>query len=141
MTAPRDVWQKAVSFLPTYDIDGYAACFHEDGCVEFPFAPPGLPKRIEGRDGILKSMGPLWRGAKAAGRKGAGMENVVVHETHDPEVVIIEFDAAREDANGTYRLSYVHVVRVRDGKIVSLRDYVDSWAISQALRGISSSTT
>ena len=38
------------------------------------------------------------------------------------------------DASGaTYELSYVHVVRVRDGLIVSMRDYFDSGALSKRI--------
>lgn len=36
-------------------------------------------------------------------------------------------------ASAGYRLSYVHVVRVRGGKIVLLRDYVDAHAIAERL--------
>jgi ketosteroid isomerase-like protein len=50
---------------------------------------------------------------------------VVVHETLDPEVVVVEFELHGEVlATGDgYRLPYVQVARDRDGAIVSFRDY------------------
>jgi ketosteroid isomerase-like protein len=44
--------------------------------------------------------------------------------------MVVENSAA---ASAGYRLSYVHVVRVRAGKIVLLRDYVDARAIAERL--------
>jgi ketosteroid isomerase-like protein len=38
-----------------------------------------------------------------------------------------------DGAGSAYRLSYVHVVRVRDGRIALLRDYIDARAIAERI--------
>ena len=133
-TTPREIWELAIAHHAGFDIEGYAGSFAEDSVVEFPFCPPGVPSRLEGRAEILRVLAPLWARSRASGRKIHGLDRVVVHEARDPEVAVIEFDVVGEDASKPTRLSYVHVVRVRAGLIVHLRDYVDSWAIGQRIQ-------
>ncbi len=48
----------------------------------------------------------------------------VLHDTTDPDVFIAEVDVAFNAATGPSTvLSYVRIFRVRDGRIVRLRDY------------------
>ncbi|MEU2622951.1 nuclear transport factor 2 family protein [Streptomyces sp. NPDC007157] len=52
--------------------------------------------------------------------------DVVVHETADPEVIVAEFAyefTAPDDS--TAKVPCVFVMRVRDGRIVESRDYID----------------
>jgi uncharacterized protein len=56
-----------------------------------------------------------------------------VHETTDPEVVIteIEHHGHSQAINGPYRMRAVGVIRVRDGKIVHYRDYMNPLGLAQ----------
>ena len=45
---PRDVIARAHAFVRAYDLQ-FADCFAVDGVLELPFAPRGMPRRIEGR--------------------------------------------------------------------------------------------
>jgi ketosteroid isomerase-like protein len=129
------VWEEALRFVRERDIDGYAGMFVPDGVVELPFPLPGMPRRIEGRDAIRMVLAPVWRAQKDSGRRIEKVDPIAVHEGHDPELVVIEFDVHGVEASGTpYRLAYVHVVTVRDGRIAVLRDYVDTSAIRQRMR-------
>ena len=58
-----------------------------------------------------------------------------VHETADPEVVIAEYGPSGTVTTTGRRASasFVMVLRVRDGRIVHLREYQDVRAISAAL--------
>ena len=77
----------------------------------------------------------MWRAQKESGRRIQKVDPIAVHGAHDPELVVIEFDLHGVEASGTpYRLSYVHVVTVRDGRIAVLRDYVDTNAIRERMR-------
>jgi ketosteroid isomerase-like protein len=135
MTAtPREIWERALESHRTSDIEGYAGTFAEDAVIEIPFHPPSIPERIEGRAGILQVLGPFWRRARESSRRIGGLDRVVVHETADPEVIVVEFDVIGTDAGIPFRLSYVHVVRAKGGLIVHLRDYVDSAAIADRVR-------
>lgn len=57
----------------------------------------------------------------------------MVHETTDPEVIIVEFglDGEIVSTGETYQLSYIQVVRVRNGRIVWMRDYMDPRVFSR----------
>lgn len=131
---PRAVWERAQACIHVRDVDGYAGLFAPDGVQSLPFAIPGMPTEIRGPDEIRARIGPALRDAVAAGRRNIGNDNVVVHETADPEVIVVEFDLLGEDGRGgAYRLPYIHVLRVRDGRIVSLRDYIDTLAMTRVI--------
>ena len=123
----REVWEQSHRHVQAYDLDGFADMFAPDGVLELPFAPAGVPRRLSGREEIRRFLAPAGRAARQAGRRIVGYSSVVVHETTDPEVIVAEFDLDGEvSATGeTYQLSYIQVLRVRAGQIVSMRDYMD----------------
>lgn len=104
----------------------------DDVVIEAPFAPPGHPRRVEGRDQVLARYGPQ-RAAFPA--RFEEVRNVVIHDTADPEVIVVEYELAgtvlatgRQAAAG-----FIAVLRVRDGKTVLWREYQNVLAIAQAL--------
>ena len=58
------------------------------------------------------------------------------YETVDPELAIVEYDYRGEgtETGRTFLASNVLIVRVRDGLILTSRDYHDHGAIAAALR-------
>jgi ketosteroid isomerase-like protein len=106
-----------------------ADLYSERAVVEMPFAPGG-PTRLEGREAIRAHFA-----AAAGGPLELRAGNVVVHETTDPEVIVGEFDyEGRVTTTGrAFRLANVQVLRIRDGQIVSSRDYHDHLAIAAAV--------
>ena len=100
----------------------------EDFVMEFPYARPGMPTRVEGRAAVLAHL------AKVGGDVSVdSASNLVVHETRDPEVVILEFDGhGRALKTGEpYEQRYISVIRARGGKIVHFKDY---WNPIQGLK-------
>lgn len=135
MTAltPREVFARFEEALLTGSVDDVAELNAEDVIVEWPFNPPGRPRRIQGRAEMLA--------LATAGRASLPVRfeefrNVVVHETADPEVIVVEYEmVGRLTATGrTAAAGFVQVLRVRDGKVVHLREYQDVLAMSAALR-------
>ena len=55
------------------------------------------------------------------------VENVVVHQTADPEVVIVEFEAHGRalKVDEPYRQRYISVIRARGGRMIHYKDYWD----------------
>ncbi|MFJ5262569.1 nuclear transport factor 2 family protein [Streptomyces sp. NPDC088387] len=53
--------------------------------------------------------------------------NITIHQTTDPEVIVAEFEyrGTVEETGEAFALPGVFVLRVRDGQIVSSRDYFD----------------
>jgi ketosteroid isomerase-like protein len=110
----------------------FADLFAHDGVLRFPFAPPGMPREIHGREAIRAS-----RTSEAGRRSLLAMDGVdlVVRETDDPEVVVTEIEhyGHSQALDGPYRFRALGVVRVRDGEIVSYDDYMDPIAMAALL--------
>jgi len=103
----------------TRNPDAVAALFTEDGVYEAPLVADGDPRqrRLAGREAIRAGIGAYQTGSE---RADVERTTFVLHETADPDVFITEIDAVLTDA-GT--MSLVQIFRVKDGQIVSLRDY------------------
>ncbi len=90
------------------DASSFVEMMAEDGVMEFPYSPAGLPTRLEGRAVIATHLMGLSE-IIAFDRMGAA----VVHPSTDPNVVIIEFEGfGRGVATGEpYDQRYVSVIR------------------------------
>ncbi|MBB5911712.1 ketosteroid isomerase-like protein [Nocardia transvalensis] len=110
-------------------LDELAGYYAESTDVRHPFAPLGdtpLRTRAELREHFAGGPG------RTAGVTEFGPHGVVVHETADPEVVIVEF-AYRGAAHGrSFEVPCIFVVKVRDGVIVESRDYADHVGMARA---------
>jgi ketosteroid isomerase-like protein len=120
----RVVVERALARVKAYDAEGYADVFADDAVLEFPFAPAGWPAKLVGRAAILASLRLNFARARDAGRRVVELRPVV-HEGADAATAVVELEA-RIESSTTGRsctLRYVHVYRVRDGRVLSLRDY------------------
>lgn len=94
----------------------------EDFVMEFPYARPGMQAKIEGRSAVVAYL------MTVAGSVSVDtVENVVVHQTADPEVVIVEFEAHGRalKVDEPYRQRYISVIRARGGRMIHYKDYWD----------------
>ena len=90
--------------------------------MEMPFAPPGVPRRNQTSREELAA-----RFSTAGPARFEEAHDVVIHDTSDPEVVILECGLrGRMDPTGErFDLAFIMVMTVRDGHIVQSRDYSD----------------
>jgi ketosteroid isomerase-like protein len=106
--------------------------FAVDGVLRYPFAPPGTPRELKGRDTIRE-----YHRAAAARRSLLEVEGVdmIVRDTDDPEVVVVEIEhhGHSHGSGGPYRFRALGVVRVRDGEIAEYDDYMDPIAMAALL--------
>ncbi len=126
-----EVFEQAMHLAIANDLIGFADLFAPDGIHELPFAPPGVPRRVEGRDAIRSHF------AEMADRplNETGYRLLAVHQTANPEVIVVELDT-----NGVVTatgepyddLRYVEVIQVRKGQIVLWRDYWNPLASAEA---------
>ncbi|TDD43248.1 phzA/B-like protein [Nonomuraea terrae] len=100
-----------------------------------PFAPPGAPRRIAGREEVAAFT--------AAGRSALPVRfdefrTVAVHQTADPDVIVAEYELTGTTATG-HRASaaFALVIRVRDGRVAHWREYQDTAAITRTLTNAS----
>jgi ketosteroid isomerase-like protein/ferredoxin len=127
----REVVDQIIQYMLDIDMAGFGDLWTEDGVVELLFAPQGAPRALRGRDTIREY---LIKGQAATPLKLEKIEDLVVHETADPEVVVFEFVGigSVSTTGGTYRTTYIDVLRARDGQIVSLRHFAEptAWLIA-----------
>jgi ketosteroid isomerase-like protein len=123
----REIFERYVYAGPiSRDPAAIAAMFTEDGVFEVPLLPDGhpLPRRMVGRDAIRTGITAYLRHPAHEGTVNLERSAYVLHETEDPDVFIVEIDAVFDETSGrSTTLSQVKIFRVRDGRIVSLRDY------------------
>lgn len=127
--SPRAVFERLIGGVTARRWDEIPALYAENTVVAHPFAAPE-PTRLEGREQVRKHF------ASAAGMPlELRADNIVVHETSDPEVIVGEFDYhGRVTTTGrTFTASNIFVLRVRDGQIVSSRDYHNHRVLAEAL--------
>lgn len=109
-----------------HDAAAVAELFTADGDYEAPLLPPGypLPRRMHGRAEIRDGMAAYHRAAAYQGTADPARSRLVLHDTADADVFIAELDTVLIGPDGSSTtMSLVQIFRVRDGLIVSLRDY------------------
>jgi uncharacterized protein (TIGR02246 family) len=127
---PRELVERLFDVLASRDPDAFLAHFADDAVFEIPFLVPGMPQRIEGRAAIREHLAQRWSGSVSDVQvHGLHQE---VYETTDPEVVLVENDVDITPPGGE-RIRFrgsVNVIRVRDGRVVLFRDYMDTGRIA-----------
>ena len=92
-------------------------------------------------DAIRALLEPRYRASRESGRKILEYRDLRIHDTADPEVVVVEFEAIVAQGNETkYELPFILVIRVHNGEIVEQRDYFDSRAAAEQMRVVASGT-
>jgi uncharacterized protein len=114
-------------------LDQLLALYSERTDVRHPFAPLGGP--------VLRTRDELRAHFAGSPPEDGGPEsfmqaNVVVHETTDPEVVVIEFSYEISRTGHHYSVPMIFVMRVRGGEIVESRDYAHHVEMARAAGGL-----
>jgi len=135
MTATaREVVEQVLRVGREMDAEAFAALFAPDGYVEWPFRPAGVPARVAGREQIREFLT-----AQANGLiRFDEYRNTVIHQTVDPEVVIVEYDVDGTvlPTGAPFHQTIIAVLRVRDGLIASYRDYLNPLVLAEVLASV-----
>lgn len=135
MTATsREVVEQVLRASRAQDTDAFVGLIAPDGYVEWPYLPAGMPSRVQGRERIREF---LTSQAGALVRFDE-YRNTVIHETTDPEVVIVEYDAHGIviPTGAPLRQTIIAVLRIRDGLVVSYRDYLNPLVLAETLASV-----
>jgi uncharacterized protein len=110
----------------------FADLFAADGVMSYPFAPPGHPRELRGREAIRAFFSQM--GSSRELFDMAGVE-AQTWQTDDPEVVVTEITHHGRSAitAAPYRFTALGVIRVHDGEIVRYDDYMDPVALARLL--------
>jgi uncharacterized protein len=120
---PADVLAQRHRLILSGDADGFADLFAPDAMIEAPFAPPGAPARLEGREAIRAYA----RHVLASPLRLEDFEVAELYQTQDPEVVVVEMRTKGTVATTgrPFAATSIQVLRIRDGQIVLFRDFAD----------------
>jgi uncharacterized protein len=129
---PGDVFRQLVNGVAAGEWQSLPELYGEETYVVHPFHPLGS-EPITSRAELEAHFRPP---AGAPPLPTRTVENVVIHETVDPEVIIAEFEyhGAAMDTGAPTVIPAVFVMRVRNGQILMSRDYLDHLA-SARFRG------
>ncbi|GLI03625.1 nuclear transport factor 2 family protein [Phytohabitans aurantiacus] len=120
--SPREVFLALVNGVAEERWDDLPGLYAEQTDVAHPFDPLRAPA-LRSRDELREHFRPT--GTSPRLRRRA--TNITIHETTDPEVIVAEFEyqGTVADTGEPFALPGIFVLRVRDGQIVSSRDYFD----------------
>jgi ketosteroid isomerase-like protein len=120
--SPREVFLALVNGVADGRWDELPSLYAEQTHVVHPFDPLRAPA-LRTREELREHFRPT--GAGPGLRRRAA--DITIHETTDPEVVIGEFEyqGTVVGTGDRFALPGIFVLRVRDGEIVSSRDYFD----------------
>jgi hypothetical protein len=131
-SSPREVFQRMQQqWLGRPGAVADADLAH-DVIVETPFAPPGSPTRIVGKQEFLAFANPQ---RAALPVRFDGCRTITVHDTTDPDTIVVEYEltGTSTKTNQQSTAAFIGVLKVRDGKVVLWREYQNTLAIMQAL--------
>lgn len=119
--SPREVFLRLVWGVSEGRWDELPDLYAEETFVEHPLAPFGA-EPLRNREDLRRHFG-AGTGLPPLRQEPA---NITVHETADREVIVAEFEYRGSLESGEpFTVPCVFVLRVRDGKIVASRDYID----------------
>ena len=134
----REIVERMLRAGREVDIETFVGLMAPDGYVEWPYRPPGVPARVQGRTEIRRH---LTEAAKAFIRFDE-YRNVVIHETDDTEVIIVEYEASGTvvPTGAPFQQTVIAVFRVQSGQVQSYRDYINPLPLVEALASITGAT-
>ncbi|MFI0942588.1 nuclear transport factor 2 family protein [Streptomyces sp. NPDC021020] len=129
--SPYDVLDRYYQAMLDKSADDLADLYAADALHEFPFATPGFPPSLEGREAVRAGYRASW-GASPV--QVAEIRRTAVHQTTDPEVIVAEqVVVGTIPATGaTFGVPGLLVLRVHDGQISHVRDYIDTSGLRSA---------
>ncbi|MFH9008632.1 nuclear transport factor 2 family protein [Streptomyces afghaniensis] len=125
-TSPADLFRHSLRLLLDKDIAGWVGLWAEDGVMEFPFAPEGWPRRLEGKEAVAAYMRPYPDHIDLH-----DFPALRIHQTTDPQTIVVEMRGVGRlvETDAPFDMTYIAVVTVRDGHITSYRDYWNPLAV------------
>jgi uncharacterized protein len=101
--------------------DEWVALFAPDAVLEFPYAPPGVPRRVTGRDALFAHMSHFPETFDVE------FVDLLFHDTVDPSLVIAEFRSTgtARPTGKPYEQTCISVVRTDDDALIT--HYLDYW--------------
>jgi hypothetical protein len=125
-TSTLHAWfARAVEALKAGDTDGFSEIYAPDAVHEFPFAPAGAVRRLEGRDAIAAYMRQLPKLIRFG-----SLNDVRVREAGNELIIEATGHHRRISDDTPMDLSYVWFITLRDDLVANFRDYMNPLQLS-----------
>lgn len=130
----REIVEQVLRAGREMDTERFVGLMAPDGYIEWPYRPPGVPAQVRGRAEIRRHLTETAEGFIRI----VEHRNVTLHETTDPEVVIVEYEAhgTLVATGAAFEQMVIAVFHIRDGQILSYRDYINPLPLLEALASI-----
>lgn len=92
----------------------------DDAVMEFPYAPAKRPRRVEGKNNIIKYNKAIMEIVTVT-----DFTDVEIHHLIDPDCVVVEMTGhgTLRATGDTFSRRYIDVCRTKNGRIQYIRDY------------------
>ena len=109
----------------------------EDIVFEMPFALPGLPDRVEGKDTVVEFM-EQFLGKERGIFTGWDLHDIRIYPGGDPALFFAELNVQSvvTQSGYQYRQKYIILFRVADGRISHWREYLNPIPLQEAIASI-----
>jgi ketosteroid isomerase-like protein len=126
-TTPVDLYRRGLQLLLDKNIPAWVDLWDENGIFEFPFAPEGWPKRLEGKAAVAEYMRDYPDHVDLH-----DFPYVEIHQTIAPETIVVEMRGVGRlvKTESPLDMSYIAVVTIRNGLITRYRDYWNPLAVA-----------
>ena len=116
------------------DVQGMADVLAEDIVFEMPFAPPGVPDRVEGKGTVVEFL-EQFLGKEHGMFTGWDLHNIRIYPGAEPDLVFAELDGQGVVVKSgyQYRQRYMILFRVSDGHISHWREYNNPIPLQEAI--------
>jgi len=132
--SPRELLDRVLDLTLTLTDVASAVDLYAEDCVHvIPFAPPGRPSRIEGREALRAAM--TAQGGDRSPVTYDRFDHFTVWEDTERDAVIAEYEAVGtvRATGAEFRFPQLLVLRARDGRIVETRGYFNPTQLAQLL--------
>jgi hypothetical protein len=129
--SPRQTVERFLAAVVSPSPGDIADCYADRVVIEMPFAAGIAPARTETTREELRAR----FAAGAAARRYTAVRDVRIHDTADPDVIVLEYriDSTRLADGEQFAMGFVMVLTFSDGLIAHSRDYTDPIAGARAL--------
>lgn len=129
---PQEILRRYQQAMVDKSADDLADLYAADAVHELPFLFPGMPERFEGSEQVRAAYRAAWAASDAQPHE---VREVDVHSCAGGAVLVVEqiVSGVRQSTGEPFEFAGVLVLRVRDGRIVHVRDYMDGLGVARAM--------
>ena len=122
--------REALDALVKIDFDRYMALWHEDCRVEYPTHLPGIPEVIAGKASLSKHNHRAFHGID-----NREIRDLEIRPLEDSRFSLVEFEMEQSFGGGagSFKGRVCVIFGERDGKLGSMREYMDSRLLGEAI--------